>query len=88
VQGLGGLLVSFFCSGEAGRQRHWFLNLVPGSGRVQYLPVHSATVPPDLFDRWIYLDPDGISIWVSKTGEVWQAGPGHKSRRLNPPAPH
>jgi hypothetical protein len=83
VQGIEGLLVHYICLGQS--QRHLFLNLVPGSGRVQYLPAHSAAVPPELFERWIYLDPDGISIWVSTTGEVWQVGLGQRSRRVNPP---
>lgn len=86
VQGLKGLLVSYFCLGQAGRQRHWFLNLVPDSGQIQDLPAHSMAVPPDLFERWIYLDPAGISVWISTTGEVWQAGPGQRRLRLNPPA--
>jgi hypothetical protein len=85
VQGVHGLLVRYTCSGQAGRQRHWFLNFVPGSGRVQYLPAQSAAVPPDLFKRWIYLGSDGVSIWVSTTGEVWQVEPGQRSRRVNPP---
>jgi hypothetical protein len=83
VQGLRGLLVRYTCLGQ--RERHWLLNLVPGSGQIEDLPTHAAEVPPYLFDRWIYLDPDGISVWVSTGGEVWQAGPEHKSRRLNPP---
>jgi hypothetical protein len=85
AQGVHGLLAQLTCSGPSGRQRHRFLEIVPGSGRVRDLPRHSLTSPAGFFDRWIYLDPDGISIWVSTTGEVWQAGPGHKSRRLNPP---
>ncbi|MES1245517.1 MAG: hypothetical protein ABUT39_28185 [Acidobacteriota bacterium] len=86
VQGFSGLVLRYVCSDPTGRQRHWFLNLIPGSGKVRYLPAHSAAVPPDAFGRWIYLDPDGVSAWLSKAGEVWRVAPGQKPLRLNPPA--
>ncbi|HEX3127118.1 MAG TPA: hypothetical protein VH394_07290, partial [Thermoanaerobaculia bacterium] len=88
VQGFSGLVLRYVCSDSTGRQRHWFLTLIPGSGKVRYLPAHSAAVPPDPFDRWLYLDPDGVSVWLSKTGEVWRVAPGQKPLRLNPPTPH
>jgi hypothetical protein len=86
VQGLEGLLVRYTCWGQAGR-RHWLLNLVPGAGNVRYLPAHSSAVPPDPFLSCIYLVPKGISVWMSPGGEMWQAGPGQRFRRLNPPEP-
>jgi hypothetical protein len=89
VKGLKGLLVQLTCPGtEGGRMKiYHFLEHRPGSGRLRELSWHSAAVPPDLFDRWLYLDPNGISVWVSKTGEVWRVGPGQKPLRLNPPEP-
>jgi len=85
VQGLEGLLVRFVCQGRTGL-RYRLLEIVPGSGRVRELPWHSSVEVSRPFDRWIYLNPEGASVWLSKTGEVWQAGPGRKSLRLNPPA--
>lgn len=87
VNGLEGLLVQLTCpdKGGTGRPIHRFQAYRPGSGRLRELPWHSAAVPPKLFDRWLYLNPDGFSVWMSKTGEVWQVGSGRKPLRLGPP---
>lgn len=69
-----------FRTGERGA---WLLG-----GRVPRRPLGNVDRPAPaskLFDHWLFVDPKGASIWVSKTGEVWLSQLGQKPRRLNPP---
>jgi hypothetical protein len=81
-------LVDFICMGHNGLQHHHFLEVDPELSRVRRLPWPSVTAPHEFFDRWLYMNRQGISVWISHTGEVWRVAPGQKPLRLNPPAPH